>query len=129
MLVQLDFSGVSVLRDMAADEEFELTIKLLRERSAAAGKERYFHGVCAFPASTVRYDSGARLLGVYDTALPDRPHHADMVGPDLHPITVLSNTQKERENRKRCKRVIELIGTTLLPARQFRAGAFASYAR
>jgi hypothetical protein len=129
MLVQLDFAGVSVLRNSANDSEFLLTIQQLKARSAAAGKERFFHGVCAFSVATVRYDNGKRLLGVYDTALVDKPNHADMVAPDLHQVTTISKTKQEHENRRRHKRVIELIGASLVPARQFRQGAFTSYAR
>lgn len=129
MVVQIDLGGLSCLRGAAEDEEFRLTIDQLKTRSAAAGKQRFLHGVCIFPASTVRYDNDSRLLGVYDTALPDKPHHADMIAPDLHPITTLSKTQKEKENRRRYKRIIELIGATLVPARQFRGGQFATYGR
>jgi len=129
MLVQLDRSGVSVLRDCAADDEFALTLSELNERSAANGRARYFHGVCAFAASMVRYDQGTRLVGIYDTSLPKKPNHADMIAPDIHAGTDASKTQKEKDRRKRQKRVIELIGPCLIPARQFRAGAFVKFAR
>ncbi|OSI67658.1 hypothetical protein BSZ22_24545 [Bradyrhizobium canariense] len=129
MLVQLDFSGVSVLRDCATNDEFDLTLRELKARSTAAGATRYFHGVCAFAAARVRYDEGARLVGVYDTSLPQKPNHADMIAPDHHAGTDASKSQRERERRKRHKRVIELIGSTLVPARQFRSGSFKAFAR
>jgi hypothetical protein len=129
LLLQLDRGGVSVLRDCAADDEFALTLSELSARSAAAGRARYFHGVCAFAASTVRHDQGARLVGVYDTSLPQKPNHADMIAPDTHADTGASNKQKEKDQRKRQKRVIELIGPSLVSARQFRAGAFVKFAK
>ncbi|WP_027555241.1 hypothetical protein [Bradyrhizobium sp. Cp5.3] len=129
MLVQLDYSGVSVLRNSATNDEFELTLNELKARSTASGRARYFHGVCAFAAAVVRYDQDSRLVGVYDTSLPQKPNHADMIAPDMHAGTGASNSQKERDRRKRHKRVIELIGTSLVPARQFRSGAFLAFAR
>jgi hypothetical protein len=129
IFVQLDGAGVSVLRSAAANAEFEVTIEELKVRSAQSGRPRYFHGVCEFKASAVRYDGADRLVGVYDTAQPKKPHHADLVGPDIHVITTASKKEQERDKRSRYKRVLELIGPSFIPARRFRDGSFISHAR
>jgi hypothetical protein len=129
MFVPLDRGGLSTLRDAAANEEFELIISELKQRSAQRGSVRYFHGVCEFKVATVRYDGEDRLVGVYDTALPGKPHHADIVGPNLHVITTASKSEQERDRRKRYKRMLELIGPSFIPARRFRNGAFMHHAR
>lgn len=124
-LIRVDTSGVSVLRENAANSEFELTLRELRERSAAANKPRSFLGVCLFSAHTVRLQDGARFMGVYDTALPGKDHHADILGPSVGDH--LSNTQKERARRRRIKEMIGLIGRCFEPARSFRAGTFLNF--
>jgi hypothetical protein len=129
MFVPLDTFGLSVLRNGAADDEFEQTIAALKQLSATKGAQRFFHGVCEFNVTTVRYDSGGRLVGVYDTALPGKPHHADIVGPDLQVVTTASKSEQERDRRKRYKRILELIGPSFIPARKFRNGAFVQHAR
>ena len=126
-LVRIDTSGVSVLRQNALDEEFDLTISELKARSAASNRPRSFLGVCIFTAHTVRFQNGARFLGVYDTALQGKDHHADILGPSLDPSSELSKTQREKEKRKRIKNMIELVGRCFDPARSFRQGTFAKY--
>jgi hypothetical protein len=125
--VRIDTSGVSVLRQNALDEEFDLTISELKARSAASNRPRSFLGVCIFTAHTVRFQNGARFLGVYDTALQGKDHHADILGPSLDPSSELSKTQREKEKRKRIKNMIELVGRCFDPARSFRQGTFAKY--
>jgi hypothetical protein len=116
---QVDGAGVSVLRDSATNEEFDATFVLLKRSSDAKGRERYFHGVCKFLAGAVRWDNGVRHVGVYDTALSDRIHHADMLAPPT--------SRKEQEARK--KRLIYKIGPSLIGVIEFRRGAFMKYAR
>ena len=72
---------VSVLRDAATDEEFEITYTQLKRSSDAKAAGRYFHGVCSFLARSIREHNGVQQIGVHDTALPDRRHHADMLAP------------------------------------------------
>lgn len=116
----LDSSGVSVLRDAATNDQFEVTWALLKQRSDAMGKPRYFHGVLRFLASSVRYDDNkTQQLGVYDTAAPNRPHHADLLAPPL--------SRREMEARK--KKVLDAIGDDFIGVSSFRAGAFAKYGR
>jgi hypothetical protein len=127
-LVRIDTSGVSVLRHGAHNDEFDLTISELKARSAASKRPRSFLGVCLFSAHTIRYrGDGRRFLGVYDTALPGKDHHADILGPVLNQISVLSNTQHEKEKRKRIKELISLVGRCFDPARSFRQGAFVKH--
>ncbi|WP_369720057.1 hypothetical protein AB8Z38_22920 [Bradyrhizobium sp. LLZ17] len=123
-LIRIDTSGLSVLRENAGDVEFDHTITELKARSAAANKPRSFLGVCIFSAQTVRHQNGERLVGVYDTALPMKPHHADLVGPCLQKIQGLSNSQHEKAKRKRIKEIISLVGRCFDPARSFRNGTF-----
>jgi hypothetical protein len=131
-LVQIDRSGLSVLRDRSINEEFEITINELRARAKANGVERFFHGVCSFRASAIRFDGEGRFLCVYDTALQEKPSHADVFGPDLKAMAspeVISNGEHERRKRARIKKLIDKIGDCFAPASTFRNGVFAGYSR
>lgn len=127
-LIRVDTSGVSVLRDAAHDDEFDLTITELKARSAAANKPRSFLGVCLFSAHTLRHQNGSRFLGVYDTALPGKPHHADVLAPPLNRLAPMSNSQLDKEQRKRIKQIIDLVGRCFDPAHSFRNGVLAKHA-
>jgi hypothetical protein len=62
MFVQIDRAGLSVLREGATNEEFELTIRELKDRAAQSGAERYFHGVCTLKAGEIRADGESKFL-------------------------------------------------------------------
>jgi hypothetical protein len=112
--------GMSVLRDRAANTEFELTYVELKRSSDAKGKERFFHGVCAFRARELRYDGGSRFAGVYDTGLPDRPHHADIMVPP----------PGNRIEQERCmKKIIDKIGPSFIDVNGFRDGTFRRFGK
>ena len=119
---QVDGRGMSVLRDGATNEEFDIAYSELRKGSDAKGQPRFFHGVCRFLSSEVRYgtDASNRRLGVYATALPSRRHHADLLAPPVP-------TRREREARM--KWVIDKIGSNVLSVSDFREGAFLKYAK
>jgi hypothetical protein len=117
---QVDKNGVSVLRDAAANSEFEITFTQLRQRSDAKGDLRYFHGVYKFLVGDVRHDGDERWLGVYDTSIPQRRHHADILAPP---------PQSRREAEARKKRILDTIGASVVPVADFRNGAFAVYGR
>jgi hypothetical protein len=117
---QVDGNGLSVLRDAATNQEFEVTFAEMKRGSDSRGQPRYLFGVCRFLASAVRIEDSVRYLGVYDTALPQRSHHADVCAPPL-------NSRREYEARK--KRIIDKIGSSLIPVHGFRGGAFMKYAR
>jgi hypothetical protein len=120
LLKRIDTSGVSVLRDAATSHEFEVTFAEMKRASDAQGKPRYFHGMCRFLAASVRRQNGARHdVGVYDTALPERPHHADILSPPAN--------RRDLEARK--KHLIYNIGLSFTPVAQVRNGAFIRYAR
>src|SRR5690606_26595221 len=74
-LVQIDRAGLSVLRDGAADDEFLLTMEQLHSN----GKQREFHGVARFQAGSIRHLGDERSLGVYDTPLPGKINHCDII--------------------------------------------------
>jgi hypothetical protein len=120
LVKQVDEKGLSVLRDQAANDEFEITYAQLKEASDSAGKERFFHGVCRFQTSVVRYENNERYLGVYATALPGRRYHADIFAPPL-------TTRREHEARK--KNIIYKIGPSLVGVSDFRNRAFSGHAR
>lgn len=119
-LIQLDYSGLSVLRDAASNDEFTLTISQMSERRA-----RELVGVARFTAATVRHDGNARLVGVYDTPLDGKPNHCDLLAPHIAPIKdVLSRRDAESKRKKRIRRLIEKIGPdAIVPAIAFRDGA------
>jgi hypothetical protein len=131
VLVPIDTFGLSVLRDNAANEEFERTVTELKARAEARGKERFFHGICSFTARSIRYSGNDRFLCVYDTALPNKPNHADIFGPDLKAIAgvTMSKGEQERQNRARIKQFIDLIGNCFIPAANFRDGALTAHCR
>jgi hypothetical protein len=112
--------GMSVLRDRAADIEFELTYFELKRSSDAKGKERFLHGVCAFRAREIRYDGNSRFAGIYDTGLRDRPHHADIMAPPPE-----NRIEKERS----LKKIIDKIGPGFIDVNGFRNGAFRRFGR
>jgi hypothetical protein len=93
----------------------------MKRASDARGSPRYFHGVCSFAAKVVRYDGNKRLLGVYDTALLTRRHHADLFAPPFG----LSRREKER----RTELIIRTIGPKFISVAVFRNGAFQRFAR
>jgi hypothetical protein len=117
---QVDEAGLSVLRDKATNNEFDITFQEMKRGSDARGKPRYFHGVCRFLARSVRWDNATRNAGVYDTALPQRRHHADIIAPP-------AATRRDQEARK--KKLIDKIGPSLIGVADFREGAFVKYAR
>jgi hypothetical protein len=117
---QVDKNGVSVLRDAAKNSEFEITFIEMKQRSDAKGEPRYFHGVYSFLAREVRHQGNVRWLGVYDTSIPKRPHHADMLAPPLQ-------SRRDREARK--KQIIDALGTSFIAVADFRGGVFAKHAR
>lgn len=120
LVKQVDESGLSVLRDAATNEEFDLTYAEMKRASDARGKPRYFYGVCRFLTGSIRLENGRRHLGVYDTALPMRRHHADILAPPLI-------TRRDYEARK--KRIIDKIGPSLVSVTHFRKGNFLNYSR
>jgi hypothetical protein len=117
--MQVDRGGLSVLRDGASDEEFEITYGEMKRGSDAKGKERYFHGVCSFHADRVRYHRNSRFLGIFDTAIERRPHHADIGGPPMG----------RKDQERRWKTVIDIIGPSLVPVDAFRGGTFVKHSR
>jgi hypothetical protein len=130
VLVQIDTFGLSVLRDAASNQEFEHTIRELIQRSKERGQERFFHGVCSFQAGEVRYDGQDRFLCVYDTALPEKPHHADVFGPDLSaPEDKISKGERERRSRARIKKLLDRINGRFASVAAFRGGAFLVHGR
>lgn len=118
-LVQIDRSGLSVLRDAASDDEFRKTYRQLSE-----GKPRNLVAIARFTASTVRYDGDQRLVGVYDTPLDGKPNHCDILGPHIPVVPdVTSKTKAETLRKKRIKKLIEKIGpAALVPTEDFRGG-------
>jgi hypothetical protein len=120
ILKQIDAKGVSVLRERASNQEFRLTFVEMRRGSDAKGQPRYFHGVCRFLTGSIRARGGTDRIGIYDTALPGRRHHADVLAPPL-------GTRRDREART--KRLIDLIGPSFIGVAKFRDGAFIADAR
>lgn len=115
-------SGLSVLRDRAADSEFEVTLNQLNERWKP--KQKAFSGVQRFSAAAVRDRSLPGVWCVYDTALPEKPNHADIMAGAK--IEAMSNSQRTREERALQKALIDRIGANFVPAATFRSGAFSA---
>jgi hypothetical protein len=114
--------GLSVLRDRARDNEFENTWTELKKNSDAKGKDRYLAGVYTFATSNIRYSAEPRQFGVYDTGLPGRKHHSDIMAIAR---SNLSNLQRERL----CKALVDAMGTNFIDVEDFRMGAFVRHAR
>ncbi|KAB2768593.1 hypothetical protein [Brucella anthropi] len=112
-------NGLSVLRDGADDSEFHQTIEELK--ASWIPKEKKVHGILTFKAAVVRYHEGNRAFCVYDTGLPGKPLHADIMAPALKPELGVSNKAlKERALRM----LIDKIGNAFTPASEIRNGAF-----
>nr|WP_278437084.1 hypothetical protein [Brucella anthropi] len=112
-------NGLSVLRNSAADSEFHQTIEELQANWIPKGKK--VHGIITFKAASVRYNEDQRLFCVYDTGLPGKPLHADIMAPTLKDEPGLSSKAlKERALRV----LIERMGKVFTPASEIRGGAF-----
>jgi hypothetical protein len=101
-LIQLAYHGLSVLRASATDSEFELTLLELKERWNRS--VRKFHGIATFRAGKIRYNGDDRLCCVYDTAMPGKPHHADIAGPG---IKAENNSELKKLRHRRIKFIID----------------------
>jgi hypothetical protein len=123
LLRQLHIGGLSVLRENATTEEFVRTLDELT--STWAKNVRSFIGVTSFQCAGVRFGNEGRLCCVFDTGLPSKPHHADIVGPM---ITGESKSAAERLRKTHVKRVVDAIGQSFEAAAAFRAGALAHFA-
>lgn len=119
LLSQLDKKGLSFLRQGATNVEFEITFKMMKRGSDSRGQERFLYSVSTVTVNDVRFHNNERLAGVYDTAVPERPNHADVMG--------VSTEKKHRERRK--KRLLELLDAGNVGVAQFRNGVFAVFAR
>ncbi|RWP38542.1 MAG: hypothetical protein EOR04_26040 [Mesorhizobium sp.] len=122
---QVDLAGISTLREAAGDDEFVLTVRQMTENSEA---ERRLHGVAQFIAATVRYHDGQRLVGVYDTPLKGKPHHADLIAPiiarNVEIGPPVSKGRRETLRKKRLRCLNEKLGMVVL-ASEFRSGLLA----
>lgn len=125
-LMQIDRGGLSVLRDRSDSLEFELTFSQLQKTAESANSEWYFYGVCSFTAERVRYRGSDRFLCVYDTPLEQKPNHADLMAPL---IDADSKTARIKAERIRQKELVQLIGSTIISARDFRGGEFSHRTR
>lgn len=125
-LISLFTDGFSVLRDSAKDIEFVLTVAELRPRWQDKG--RSLEGVMSFKASVVRRLDSNRLCCIYDTGMPDKPNHADLMGPSLDEPKI-SNTELKRKQRERIKQIIDQIGNAFTQATEFRDGRLAHLAK
>lgn len=120
-LNQVTVNGLSVLRDSAANSEFELTILELRPRWQS--KQRELEGVISFKAKDVRYLGDARLCCVYDTALPDKPNHADLMAtPLIEQDETVTNSELKKRKKVKIKAIIDQIGNNFSSASIFRDG-------
>lgn len=130
LLVSVDVNGQSVLRGDASDDEFKITLKMLRDGARRKnGGELYLHGVFSFNASVIRYVAGDRLVCVLDTAMQDRPHHADIMGPSVlrNDEETLSKNQTKKRQMARIRDILDLIGPTMISAKEFRDSALAEF--
>ena len=130
-LIQIDKGGLSTLREAANNDEFLATCASLQQRAAAKGNPWFLHSVCNIAVGTLRYSNGDRFVCVYDTGVPDKPNHADIMGPDIRAMSTkpMSNGELERACRARIKLLIERIGPRLVSPKDFRDGAFSSFVR
>lgn len=115
-LMQVDRMGLSLLRQGATDEEFRLTVF---EMNPDPSVNKKLHGVVEFLASALRYDGSARLVGIYDTPLPKKRHHADMVAPRWP--GAMSNNARKTLNKRRLAQLNSKMGAAT-PLAEFRGG-------
>jgi hypothetical protein len=113
------YSGLSVLRSRATNSEFYETWKALKASSDANNKDRYFHGVYNFQARSVRNCQSPRAVAVFDTGLPGRRHHSEVMA-----IPTCRGAQQKRL----IKALVEAIGTDFASVKHFRDGIFMNHA-
>jgi hypothetical protein len=96
---------------------------LLKERSDASGVERYFLGVFSFHTSAVRRcGSGPRVMAVFDTAAPKRPHHSEIMAV---PTSRLPGLERERLKRS----LVAAAGNNFAGPREFRKGLLSAFVK
>lgn len=118
---QVEKNGLSVLRALAIDDEFELTVSQLRARWSQTGRK--LHGIMTFAAGSVRYDNEDRLCCVYDTAEEDKPGHAELMAIDIsHKMTGLTKSQIKQMREARIKKIVDRIGSNFESVATFRSG-------
>lgn len=105
---------MSVLRDKAANEEFEETLKLRLTKS-----DRSFGGIASVNCREVRKllhsASNQRTYAVLDTDEDGRPHHADIFA---------TFTRTDVEVKSRRSKLLELLQAGFSTPDQFRGGVF-----
>ncbi|WP_146073990.1 hypothetical protein [Methylobacterium sp. 190mf] len=119
VLSQIDKKGISVLRQRASDDEFEITFSILKRNSLAKGKERFWHSVATAPAGQIRKKDGQPIAAVYDTSVKKRRNHADIMG--------IASDRLHKERRK--KALLDLMNSDIVSTDRFRNGVFAQHAR
>lgn len=112
-------SGLSFLRSRATNSEFYETWNALKASSDAKNIDRYFHGVYNFQARSVRNCQYPRAVAVFDTGLPGRRHHSDVMA-----IPTCRGAQQMRL----LKALVEAIGTDFTSVKHFRDGVFMNHA-
>jgi len=125
LAMQIDSGGLSTLRSSAADGEFIQTLRELRSRWGGA---RQFIAVQKISVKNVRYHETGRLCCVYDTALPGKPKHADIIGPDIEALegdVPLSKSQLKKQQKRRIRQFIEKAGSDFESPAGFRNGLLA----
>ncbi|MFK5598241.1 hypothetical protein ACFZ8E_14785 [Methylobacterium sp. HMF5984] len=119
VLIQLEKKGLSALRQNAANQEFEITFKLLKDASIERGKERFWHSVATMPAGSVRAKDSEKISAVYDTSVENRRHQADIMG--------ISTERKQKERNK--KALLDVMNLNITSTDEFRGGVFSHHAR
>gem|GEM_PF-4497517 len=122
-------SGQSVLRDGASDAEFELTAAQLQANAYRASKKTRLAGILSFLTANVRYCMTDRLLCVFDTAMEEKPNHADLMCSGLGPLSEdWSKNKRKKEEYEYAREVIIALGRMFNSPETFRNGMLAKYA-
>lgn len=127
-LANFDTSGQSVLREAAADNEFENTMAELVSRSKERGKHRWCLGVLRFPVHAVRYCASDRFLCVYDTGMEHKPFHADLMCGPLVPDGATGG-QLKRARMELAREVITALGREIVGPSDFRSGLLMRFSK
>jgi hypothetical protein len=118
-VAQVHRAGLSVLRDCAADQEFNETFLIMKVASDAKGNERFWHSVSTVLTKNIRYNGAERALAVFDTAYASRPAHADIMAPPGNKL----------ERARQTRILLDKLSAGLTSVANFRQGTFSSHAR
>jgi hypothetical protein len=128
LVTHAERKGMSIMREKASDNEFELIIK----SRIKDNPERWIRGFAGVSCGDVRaLSTGSReetprvrLFYILDTDMVGLPHHGDIFATFPNPY---DDKDGKRARRSRRDKMLELLNKNIRDVTDFRDGAFKKY--